>query len=57
MSQNNDDLTALADAVGVLTDPAKTIRQSVLGGLLTTAVTAITWTGVTGTTYIISAIA
>ena len=55
--RHDDDLTALAEAVGVLHDPAKIIRQSVLGGVLTTSVAIMAWASVTGTTWLIGVIA
>ena len=50
--RNDDDLTALAVAVGVLDDPHAT-RHALLGGSLLAGVTALAWASVSATTYLI----
>ena len=55
--RNDDDLTALAEAVGVLHDPSKIVRQSVLGGTLLASATIMAWASVTGTTWLIGVMA
>lgn len=51
----DDDLTALAVAVGVLDDPHAT-RQAILGGTLIAGVAALAWASVSATTYLIGLI-
>lgn len=51
----DDDLTALAVAVGVLDDPHAT-RQAILGGTLMAGVVVLAWASVSATTYLIGLI-
>lgn len=53
--RHDDDLTALAVAVGVLEDTHAT-RHALLGGSLMAGVTILAWASVSATTYLIGLI-
>lgn len=49
----DEDLTALAEAVGVLHHPAHDWKEAIAGGIIATAITAAAWATVSTTTYLL----